>query len=98
MKLSDSIKYVKGIGEARARLFEKLGIFTVSDMLFHLPRSLEDRSETKKISELIDGETVCVRAAVASGIKTYRARNRVTVTQGTDEGYMVQFPFYCKHS
>ena len=83
MKLSDSIKYVKGIGEARARLFEKLGIFTVSDMLFHLPRSLEDRSETKKISELIDGETVCVRAAVASGIKTYRARNRVTVTQGT---------------
>ena len=40
MKLSDSIKYVKGIGEARARLFEKLGIFTVSDMLFHLPRSL----------------------------------------------------------
>lgn len=83
MKLNDSIKYVKGIGEARARLFEKLGIFTVSDMLFHLPRTLEDRSETKKISELFDGETVCVRAALASGVKTYRARNRVTVTQAT---------------
>ncbi len=83
MKLNDSIKFVKGIGEARARLFEKLGIFSVVDMLFHLPRALEDRSELKTIAELIDGETVCVRAALASGIKTYRARNRVTVTQAT---------------
>ncbi len=83
MKLNDSIKFVKGIGEARAKLFEKLGIFTVSDMLFHLPRALEDRSEVKSISELIDGETVCVRGALASGVKTYRARNRVTVTQAS---------------
>lgn len=81
MKLSDSIKYVKGIGEARAKLFAKLGIFTVQDMLFHLPRSLEDRSEVKAIADLIDGETVCVRAALAQGVKTYRTRGRVTVTQ-----------------
>lgn len=83
MKLNDNIKYVKGIGEARAGLFAKLGIFTVSDLLFHLPRSLEDRSEVKAISNLMDGESVCVRAALASGVKTYRARSRVTVTQAT---------------
>lgn len=83
MKLNDSIKFVKGIGEARAKLFEKLGIFSVSDMLFHLPRALEDRSEVKTISQLIDGETVCVRGALASGVKTYRTRNRVTVTQAS---------------
>ncbi len=83
MKLNDSIKFVKGIGEVRAKLFEKLGIFCVSDMLFHLPRALEDRSSVKSIDELIDGETVCVRAALASGVKTYRARNRVTVTQAS---------------
>ncbi len=83
MKLSDSIKYVKGIGEARAKLFAKLGIFTVEDMLFHLPRTIEDRSRICAIADLIDGETVCVRAALASGVKTYRARNRVTVTQAS---------------
>ncbi len=83
MKLNDNIKFVKGIGEARARLFEKLGIFSVEDMLFHLPRALEDRSEVKEISELIDGETVCVRGSLASGIRTYRAKNRVTVTQAS---------------
>ncbi len=83
MQLNDSIKFVKGIGETRAKLFGKLGIFSVRDMLFHLPRALEDRSEIKAVSELVDGETVCVRAALASGVKTYRARARVTVTSAT---------------
>ncbi len=83
MKLNDNIKFVKGIGEARAKLFEKLGIFTVAHMLHHLPRALEDRSEVKYISALIDGETVCVTATLASGIKTYRTKSRVTVTQAT---------------
>lgn len=83
MKLSDNIKYVKGIGEARAKLFAKLGIFSVEDLLLHLPRALEDRSETKSISELMDGETVCVKASLASGVKSYRTRNRISVTQAT---------------
>ncbi len=83
MKLNDSIKFVKGIGETRAKLFAKLGIFTVEDMLFHLPRAIEDRSRICAIADLIDGETVCVRASLASGVKTYRARGRVTVTQAS---------------
>ena len=40
----DDIKYLKGIGEKRALLFHKLGIFTVRDLLYHLPRDYEDRS------------------------------------------------------
>ena len=37
MLLSDSVQYLKGIGEKRAELFHKLGIFTVEDLLYHLP-------------------------------------------------------------
>ena len=81
VKLCDSIKYVKGVGEARGLLFERLGIFTVNDLLFYLPRTVEDRSTVKKISELFDGECVCVRGFVAGGVKTYRAKGRTTVTQ-----------------
>lgn len=83
MKLNDSIQYVKGIGEARAKLFERLGIYTVNDLIFHLPRSIEDRSDTRLISELSDGETVCVRASIAGIVKSYRGRGRLTVTQAT---------------
>ena len=81
MKPNDNIKYIKGIGEARAKLFNRLGIYTAGDLLYHLPRGYEDRSEIRSISELMDGDTVCVRGCLAQGVKSYRARNRVTVTQ-----------------
>lgn len=81
MKPNTNIQYLKGIGEARAKLFSKLGIDTLEDLLFHFPRSLEDRREYKAISDLMDGETVCVCASLAGEVKSYRARGRVSVTQ-----------------
>lgn len=38
MDLDTPIQYVKGIGPNRAKLFNKLGIFTVQDLLEHYPR------------------------------------------------------------
>lgn len=81
MKPDTPIQFIKGIGEARAKAFARLGINTVQDLLFHFPRSLEDRSEVKAISDLMDGETVCVCGQLASEVKTYRARGRKSVTQ-----------------
>ena len=81
MKPETSIQYLKGIGEARAKAFLRLGISTVRDLLLHFPRTLEDRSEIKTISDLMDGETVCVRGQLAGDVRTYRARGRKSVTQ-----------------
>ena len=81
MRLTDGIQYVKGIGEARAKLFARLGIRTVSDLIYHLPRACEDRSEIKQIAELTDGETVCVNGSLAQGVRSFRGRNRVHITQ-----------------
>lgn len=81
MRLTDGIQYVKGIGEARAKLFARLGIRTVSDLIYHLPRACEDRSEIKQIAELMDGETVCVSGSLAQGVRSFRGRNRVHITQ-----------------
>ena len=74
MKLNDNIQYLKGIGEKRAELFHKLGIFTLGDLLYHLPRGFEDRTNTRNISDLIDGETVCVKGFLASAPRKFRAR------------------------
>lgn len=38
MNLDTPIQYVKGVGPKRAKLFNKLGIFTVQDLLEHYPR------------------------------------------------------------
>lgn len=81
MKLYDSVKFIKGIGEKRAKTFEKLGIFTVSDLLYHLPRDYEDRSAVKNICDVMDGETVCVVGTLTGFPRAFRSRGRVHVTQ-----------------
>ncbi|MEG2381831.1 MAG: ATP-dependent DNA helicase RecG, partial [Oscillospiraceae bacterium] len=80
MQLNDSIKYLKGIGEKRAELFHRLGVFTLRDLLYHLPRGYEDRTQMHDISDLIAGESVCVRGSVV-GVKTFKARTGMRVTQ-----------------
>lgn len=72
--LDTDIKYIKGIGEARAKLFAKLGIYTLRDLVMDFPRAYDDRTVIKRISDLIDGETVCVSADVATMPRVSRIR------------------------
>jgi len=41
MTLHQAVASVNGIGEKKARLLEKLGIHTVADLLYHMPRGYE---------------------------------------------------------
>lgn len=40
-----SVQYLKGIGPAKAKLFERLEIFSVADLLHYYPRTYQDRRE-----------------------------------------------------
>lgn len=64
--LQTDVRYIKGIGEARAKALSKLGITTLQDLIGYFPRRYEDRTMTRSIRELELGETVCVRAMIAN--------------------------------
>lgn len=54
--LNNDIKYVSGVGEARARLLDKeLGIRTLGDMLSHYPFRYIDRTKIYRIAEITEG-------------------------------------------
>lgn len=61
--LDSNIEYLKGVGPQRAdALRTELGIFTVRDLLFHLPFRYVDRTRFHSIRDLhTDGETVQIR-------------------------------------
>ena len=63
--LHTDIRYIKGIGETRAKALQKLGIATLEDLLSYFPRRWEDRTLTRPIRELVPGEYACVRAMLA---------------------------------
>ncbi len=77
--LDKNIRYLKGVGEARAKLFEKKNIKSIKDLLYYFPKGYEDRTKTKPVSELTDGETVCIYAAVFSPLRERRIRKNLTV-------------------
>ncbi len=66
--LSNSVKFVPGVGEARAKLLEKeLGIFTIGDLLRHYPFRYIDRTRIYRIAEVNESQDtslVQIRARV----------------------------------
>ncbi|MCL2563853.1 MAG: ATP-dependent DNA helicase RecG [Oscillospiraceae bacterium] len=64
--LQTDIRYIKGIGEVRAKALSKLGIAYLGDLVTYFPRAYDDRRQFSAIKGLIPGETVSVRAIVAN--------------------------------
>ncbi len=66
--LNNSVKFVSGVGEARAKLLEKeLGIITIGDLLRHYPFRYIDRTRIYRIAEVsesMDTSLVQIRARV----------------------------------
>ena len=70
--LAASVASVWGVGEERAKLLARLGIFTVADLLFHKPRRYEDRRKFLTIRELKLNEPATVRGQIiAAGVKRF---------------------------
>ena len=72
--LNTDVRYIKGIGEKKAQALNKLGVFSLRDLVSFFPRKYEDRSETKPIALTCDGESVCVEAMVADTPRLTRVR------------------------
>ncbi len=77
--LKENITALSGVGQKRAEKFRTLGLFTVSDILRFYPRGYEDRTKIKKIANLIDGETVCIKARAVSPLKENIIRRNLYV-------------------
>ena len=76
MELNKNVQYIKGVGETRAKVLNKLGIFTLEDLITYYPRTYEDRSKAKKLEDTIDGEETLIKAYVVSRMNVVTTRNR----------------------
>lgn len=66
MNLTEDVKYIKGVGPNRAELLNKIGIYTLKDLITYYPRGYEDRSEPKNICECTNGEMILIEAIAVS--------------------------------
>ena len=81
MDLASPVEEVKGIGPKTAEVLHKAGIFTLRDLVYHLPRDYEDFQQAQNISDLKPGK-VTVKAKVEN-VKLRRMRRNLNLVEAT---------------
>ncbi|MBQ7472812.1 MAG: ATP-dependent DNA helicase RecG [Oscillospiraceae bacterium] len=94
--LTTSVRYLKGIGEKKAQAFEKLGVFSLYDLLSYFPSRYEDRTRFCPIAAAPEGEGVCIRALVADMPRLVRVRRGMELVKfrAVDESGSVDITYF----
>ena len=79
MDLNNDVKFVKGVGPSRVLLLNKLGIYTLQDLITYYPRDYEDRSKPKTIDSVEDGEEALIEGIAISRLSEARIRKNLTI-------------------
>ena len=75
-----SIKELKGIGEKTEKLFAKIGISTVGDMLRYYPRGYDIYEEPVPISDVREGQIVAVNGMIFGRVQVSGSRSLQVTT------------------
>ena len=94
--LTTDIRYIKGIGEQRAKALNKLGITTLRDLISWFPRKYDDRRQARRIADLVPGESACVAAMIAAEPKVSHIRKGMDLikVRAVDETGMLDITFF----
>ncbi len=94
--LNTSVRFIKGVGDARAAAFEKLGVETVSDLLSFFPRTYEERGKVSLISQTFDGELCSLEVTVRQTTAVKRLRGNLNMFRSVveDESGIMELVFF----
>lgn len=80
MELTDQITSIKGIGDKSAKLFHKLGVDTIQDLIHMYPRYYLTYDTPLELKNIVAGERVAVCASISSYIEVKKVRSLTIVT------------------
>ncbi len=90
------LKFIKGVGEKRALLLNKLDIYFLDELVRYYPRTYIDFSDPTPIPKLIPGTTACFRATIGYTPIKNEIRKGMTIykTLLIDGEYSVQLSIF----
>lgn len=76
MDLSSPVGSIPGIGPVYVKRLAKLGIYSIEDLLYHIPFRYEDYSEISKIGQFPIGTTATIKGEVLDFLNIYTKKGR----------------------
>ena len=84
----EEIRFLKGVGPKFEKRLNNLGIYSLDDLFYYLPRTYEDRGDFKEIRFIRPGQKISIQAEVIDTNLIRRGRYKsifkVTFSDGTD--------------
>ncbi|MCD7777369.1 MAG: ATP-dependent DNA helicase RecG, partial [Clostridiales bacterium] len=95
MDIYDDIGSIKNVGEKCRELLNKVGIYTVKDLLEYIPRDYTDRSQITPLNEVEPGEEYTVKAKIKGDFQVFpRGKLKIVktvISDGKGEAAVVWF-------
>ena len=90
------IKYLKGVGPKKSELYNKVGVYTIGDLLHYFPRTYINLNERSRISSVHLGDLVTVSGYVKRKLPPAMIRRGMTIfkfifTDGSEDLTVVIF-------
>lgn len=95
LSLESSVQYIPRVGLAMAEALARLDIFTVRDILYHIPARYNDYSLVSPIGRLQAGETVTIRGTITSIASHFsKSGKKVQEAQLSDDSGTIRLTWF----
>ncbi len=78
--MSESLRTLKGVGEKTEKLFAKIGVINVEDLIHYYPRNYDAYEEPMEISTLEEGTVAAISVTIITGVYVNQVRNLQVIT------------------
>jgi len=96
LTVGSPVTMLSGVGKARAEKLMKLGINTLSDLIYFFPRAYENRGNIRTLSEAEEGVTSAFLLTVATEVSSAKLKSGLTLSKfrAFDESGSVEVVFF----
>lgn len=81
LTIRSDISELPGVGAVKQKQLNRMGIFTVADLLYHLPRAYENRADICTLGALDTTVHHAYALTVATNVTTSKVKNRLTISK-----------------
>lgn len=95
MQEFSSVSEIKGVGEKTEKMFAKLGLFSVGDLVQYFPKNYDTFEKPCQISQMVPGKKNAIEGIIRESVQIRKVRNlQIATLNIQDESGILKLTWY----